>query len=428
MVLCGALLVGVSCRDLSVCQDVSQCEAGASNGGAPAADAGASSKGGAHAGASAATPGAGQGGESSEGGEGGEGGQGGQGGQAEALVCRSPLDDCDHGPLNGCETDVSNSPNHCGACDEPCSGICALGKCRLPQVASEQAIRQLTPFAATTDHLYFEWGDVGGPFRLSRVDKLGSAPQLVRDQLPEFSSIAATADRIYLWGGANLWSVTLEGNAVDEGFYATAFAACRDTVYAASNGGLLERKVGTTTWEPKPWFTNEFGASLWPVCVGQQVLVFHSAYGQLFEQYELLLVDEPDTASGGLVTLASGAGRVLRVRASENDVYWLVQGPDGDDDVFELRRHGTLLDSGYQLLARERRARDFALDSNFAYLTSWLGTGYQIEVIDVSSISEKVRFGLGFEASYPESAGPFLWYFDAGTARVQRVRLGLGEL
>lgn len=56
-------------------------------------------------------------------------------------VCRPGFGDCDNNKwLNGCETNIRNSPVHCGRCGNPCvfpnsvprctNGICSIGSCR----------------------------------------------------------------------------------------------------------------------------------------------------------------------------------------------------------------------------------------------------------------------------------------------------------
>jgi hypothetical protein len=116
------------------------------------------------------------------------------------------------------------------------------------------------------------------------------------------------------------------------------------------------------------------------------------------------------------------------VRTQGDYVYWLVRDPQADSDLFELRRRSTFANGAYELLARERGARDFAVDAAFAYLTRWLSTGYGVEVIAVHSISEKLHLGLSFELTYPESVGPLFWFYDSSRGRVQQVDLGLGDL
>jgi hypothetical protein len=53
------------------------------------------------------------------------------GGTAGQAGCPTGWGDCDGSPANGCETNTSSSPQHCGQCDAPCPGqeICSIGVC-----------------------------------------------------------------------------------------------------------------------------------------------------------------------------------------------------------------------------------------------------------------------------------------------------------
>lgn len=52
-------------------------------------------------------------------------------GKVSVKSCRKGFDDCDKDPANGCETDIFNDGENCGACGNACSGehVCALGMC-----------------------------------------------------------------------------------------------------------------------------------------------------------------------------------------------------------------------------------------------------------------------------------------------------------
>ncbi|HKQ67761.1 MAG TPA: hypothetical protein VJT73_00405 [Polyangiaceae bacterium] len=357
--------------------------------------------------------------------------------ESGAPACQYPLDNCDRAWLNGCETDLWSDANHCGRCGAVCDGVCGRRGCLAPDTLSELSITPGTPFAVTADYLYFVSGERGGPFRLSRIDELGHAPEVLADDLPEFSEIAASANRLYLWGfGENLRSSNLQGVLVDEGFVVSAVAPSESAVYAVSHGVLLARKAGDTTWARTTWFASEAGSvELWPIDVSGELVVVRMFEGESPARYEIELIDRPDSPDGGVMSLASGSGTPVRLRALSDYVYWLVRTEDGDSDVYELHRIRTSINSPNELLARGRGATDFALDSSFAYVTRSLAQGYQIEVISVGSISEKIRMGTRFEIQFPESFGGQLWFFayDAATATapsksLRRVDLRIGKL
>lgn len=53
-------------------------------------------------------------------------------GKCVISACDSHFADCDLKPETGCETNLNNDAEHCGACDHPCSGgdLCAGAKCK----------------------------------------------------------------------------------------------------------------------------------------------------------------------------------------------------------------------------------------------------------------------------------------------------------
>ncbi|MGB1275442.1 MAG: hypothetical protein ACPG77_06800 [Nannocystaceae bacterium] len=47
------------------------------------------------------------------------------------IACEDPgLGDCNANEDDGCETDLDHSQEHCGACDNPCDGMCVEGDCK----------------------------------------------------------------------------------------------------------------------------------------------------------------------------------------------------------------------------------------------------------------------------------------------------------
>jgi hypothetical protein len=51
-------------------------------------------------------------------------------GQCATRACLPGWGDCDGDPGNGCETDVTSSPRHCGFCENGCdSGACVDSRC-----------------------------------------------------------------------------------------------------------------------------------------------------------------------------------------------------------------------------------------------------------------------------------------------------------
>ena len=415
--LCALAASVSSCRDIFVCHGSEQCQArgGGAEGGGDAAQAGTLA---------------------SDGGSGGVLGAGGseialeagQAGEPATDSCEPPLASCDRTSLNGCETDLSTAIDNCGGCNRACDGVCARSSCHVPSAQTEQPIRPLSPFAVTTDYLYFVWGAEAGPYRLSRVSILGGRPELVADNLPNCSGIAAAPDRIFLWdcGNDNLLSVTPAGVVTDEGFQADGVAPQETVVYAAKAGVLMQRKSRSSSWQPTPGFpTGDSGVDLWPVDVSGQLVVLRASGFDDAAHYDVLLVDQPDVPNAQPQTLASDSGRLVQVRAVDGKVYWLTT-DSVVSDWFELRRHDLSPSSSVELVARERKVTGFALDSAFVYLPRWLNTGFELELVLVRSIGEKFHLGSRFDIAYPESVGDYLWFFDTSKERLMRVSLEFG--
>ncbi len=115
---------------------------GGSTAGSPVGGkSGAGASGGSGAGAGGASGGVsgagggGLGGASGAGAGAGAGGTAGTGGAGGALSCDPGKGNCDNNAANGCETDLTSTKQHCGACNHPCpdgintDGICVASKC-----------------------------------------------------------------------------------------------------------------------------------------------------------------------------------------------------------------------------------------------------------------------------------------------------------
>ena len=72
-------------------------------------------------------------------GAGGSGASAGTGAGGEAITCPQGQGDCNHDAVDGCETDVTMSTRHCGACDHDClGGDCVGSACQPVKLADAQ--------------------------------------------------------------------------------------------------------------------------------------------------------------------------------------------------------------------------------------------------------------------------------------------------
>lgn len=91
-------------------------------------------------------------------------------------ACSSTQADCDGDGANGCETDLTSTPAHCGACNRDClGGDCLDAQCQPVELASGQQMPSFVHLDAT--HLY--WTNQGGAGAVMRLSKQGGTPEHV---------------------------------------------------------------------------------------------------------------------------------------------------------------------------------------------------------------------------------------------------------
>jgi hypothetical protein len=122
-----------------------------------------------------------------------------------ACVCTGGFDDCDGAGDNGCETDLSSSEDHCGACGHGClGGECSGGRC-LPATLAEVA--SPSTMAHVEGHLYI--GSCLKPM-LSRLPTSGGAPEVVvEDTGTCVAAIASAEDTLYYATHEGVFSLSL---------------------------------------------------------------------------------------------------------------------------------------------------------------------------------------------------------------------------
>jgi hypothetical protein len=73
---------------------------------------------------------------------------------ADPARCSDRLYSCDETLKNGCETDISSDPEHCGGCDQVCSGLCAEFRCTPFEVVDAKRSPPTTPLLVSGDYVY----------------------------------------------------------------------------------------------------------------------------------------------------------------------------------------------------------------------------------------------------------------------------------
>jgi hypothetical protein len=91
---------------------------------------------------------------------------------ASACVCAAGFADCDDMTSNGCETNVADDPHNCGACSHDCgAGSCVGGVCAAATVA---AVPSATTLAADGSNVYV--GACGGTPTLTEFTPPSASP------------------------------------------------------------------------------------------------------------------------------------------------------------------------------------------------------------------------------------------------------------
>lgn len=73
---------------------------------------------------------------------------------AAPTRCSARLYSCDETLKNGCETDISSDPEHCGGCNQVCSGLCAEFRCTPFEVVDAKRNAPTTPLLVAGDYVY----------------------------------------------------------------------------------------------------------------------------------------------------------------------------------------------------------------------------------------------------------------------------------
>jgi hypothetical protein len=158
--------VSAEIPDSTLCAESGGCILGGGAAGAGAAG-GAGVGGAAGAGGAGGAPGGGGPGASGGGGS-GSGGEPASGGSGGMLACDPPTTgDCNSNANDGCETELTTSAAHCGACDHDClGGECELGVCQAFALVPG-GTDQPSFVGADEQHVYWgHWASSGAVRRL----------------------------------------------------------------------------------------------------------------------------------------------------------------------------------------------------------------------------------------------------------------------
>src|SRR5262249_43558984 len=159
--------------------------------------------------------------------------------------CVGALRDCNGNSADGCETDTSSNPNHCGRCGHSCLGaMCKNSLCESIPMASGQA--DVTVLGQGGDGLF--WGS-DATHSVWSISHFGESPKQVATGQGDFQLGVLVDAQYAFWSGFNgTWEVraiAVGGGPVTSvaqtGDYPSAMAMDATTIYWADavDGGRI---------------------------------------------------------------------------------------------------------------------------------------------------------------------------------------------
>ncbi len=381
-----------SCRSLSLCGEPNGCARSSATGGAAGGPGGEGS-------------GAGQGGDDQGASRGGAAGEEG----ATGSTCLLPLADCDNSTLTGCETDVRWNASHCGACGQPCKGICAGAVCHPGELLLE--IGALDAIVSTETHAYTIISDLNGEASLLSIERTSGSREVML-QLPTADvTLHRGMDRLYLCDGetGNVSSIGFAGTSLaPEAFSADEMGTSRDGVYYALSDELWFRSNAAGA---EPVLVEELSGSFWDILGDGNSLVVEAASEQGAVFYlmrgaePVLLGPRPEPY---IAFQPMGDGLVVVTHRTDDpwmkELFWLSPGQPAlryrpEDEIETVNAIGRL--DGNALLELRRGPTEFVL---------LLGRDL-----------ETSRLGIPPDSSFVHIDTTHVWYLDHGTDLVPKL-------
>lgn len=361
------------------------------------------------------------------------GGSSGAAGSAGASQCPTGKGDCDGVASNGCETDTTSDPAHCGACNTPCDGFCQSSKCSAVQVLASN--QYLVP---EFQGIAFAGGNV---FWISSADPSGQSTQKYQVQKTSTSTpgtpttlvsnsgyldqIVAGLQRVYFVGTSQariLYSVKFDGSGLQQevtNVYGIQFAN-NSYFYASNYNGaaylkykdVLTSATGTLySLSGAAWNGEGVGSSF----VADSNTITYAVNKATTNSYTI------QDAHG---ILEQGGGYVSRIVRSSADLFWVERSPtQGQDNVAKYAQGST----SPVLVTQAVQVIDVAYQYPDAYISYEEGQSqnYQdaIDVFDVTSKTVTKTLLLQEQARSLEIDGSYLYFFLKD--RLVRIQLPL---
>jgi hypothetical protein len=251
-------------------------------------------------------------------------------------ACGGSCADCDGVSVNGCETDLSNDPLHCGSCGRGCDGYaCQGGACEVRVLVSDAHV----PWDLAVDDAAVYWveeGSSAGDGRVRKVPNSGGFPQSLAETQATPIAIAID-DECVFWvnftSGGSVSRIAKNGTGYAKLAVANGprtLAIDTDRVFWTSVEGALVRLPKT-------------GGS--PVTITQQGVGVVSLFVFDTDVYwthrgtgRVLRMNKLDTTGDSISVVASGLLNPTSVYVDANHVFWSEAGASFDGvDCFEAQ-------------------------------------------------------------------------------------------
>lgn len=250
----------------------------------------------------------------------------------DPRACSRTKYDCDETRTNGCETDISTDPEHCGGCDKPCDGLCAAFTCVPFHSVDGERETQGASLLVTAEYVYSvtrPWisDDAYDLRRAARADDRSTT--LAERAWREVNVLAASASRLYVAADGDAFSLPTAGGELRlEQSQVDGLASVGSYVAFLSGSELRLRHGDTGEFTAVPNLSE-----VSEIHGGQRTLFGDSPDG--FFSYDPVSTTLELAPHGGLFVL--GMGPIDDAEATDPALFYFVaEGEDGNPVLYQM--------------------------------------------------------------------------------------------
>ena len=345
--------------------------------------------------------------------------------------CEGGNGDCDGDPVNGCETDTTTSPDHCGACKAACNGFCVSSACTAVEVIASDQFN--VPFFGgiafnDTDVFWVSSSDSDQSAEKYRIQKcaksLPATPTTLSPNHPWLNMIMTGSQRVYFVGTSQariLYGMAFDGTGLSQeltNVYGVSWGSNR--IYYASNystSAFLKYKDTLTSTEgtvyskkTPDWTSESVGSSL--IADGTYVAdVEKSSAG-----YRIF-------GNSSATPAVSGTKSAGRIRKEGDDLLWVEYPPTSTDNRLVKYKGAS---SAEVTLSTAWGVNDVAFNYPLAFVSvkgnQAESSAPALEVIKVTDNSKR-RLRAPADLKSPEIDNGYLYFFMS--QRLVRISLSV---